>query len=191
MDKHLVSKLTSKAVGFTQSTVDECVFYRDRSIYVLYTDDSILAGPDESELDRIIQDMIKAGLKLTVEGDISDFLGVQIERKPDGTIHLTQPHLIDQVLQDLRLSRPDVATNSTPAKVGVALHRHKKESQSFDGHFNYRSVIGKANYLEKSTRPEIAYALHQCARFSTDPRVEHGAMVKSLKRHCYAILGWY
>ena len=63
-----------------------------RSVYVLYTDDSILAGPEKSELDQIIEDMKKAGLKLTVEGDISDFLSVQIERKPDGTIHL--PHLI-------------------------------------------------------------------------------------------------
>ena len=94
---------TSKAIGFTQSTVDECVFYRGCSLYVLYTDNSILPGPDESKLDRIIKDMKKAGLKLTVEGNSSDFLGVQIERKPDDTIHLTQPHLIDQILQDLRL----------------------------------------------------------------------------------------
>ena len=58
------------------------------------------------------------------------------------------------------------------------------ESQPFDGHFNYRSVIGKANYLEKSTRPEIAYALHHCAQFSADPKVEHdGAAVKWLGRY--------
>ena len=62
-----MSKLTFKAIGFTQSTVDECVFYRGRSVYALYTDDSILVGPDESELDRIIEDMKKAGLKLTIQ----------------------------------------------------------------------------------------------------------------------------
>ena len=60
--------------------------------------------------------MKKAGLKLTVEGNSSDFLGVQIERKPDDTIHLTQPHLIDQILQDLRLDGPDnIATKRTLA----------------------------------------------------------------------------
>ena len=85
-----------------QSTIDECVFYKSRrSLYVLYTDDSILAGPDESELNQIIQDMKRTGLKLTVKGDIIDFLVVQIERKPDGTIHLTQLHLINQILEDL------------------------------------------------------------------------------------------
>ena len=70
-----------------------------------------VAGPDKFELDGIIEDMNKVGLKVTVEGNISDFLGVQIERKPDGTIHLTQPHLIDQILENLRLNGPDVATN--------------------------------------------------------------------------------
>jgi ATP-binding cassette subfamily B (MDR/TAP) protein 1 len=55
----------------------------------------------------------------------------------------------------------------------------------FDGHFNYRRVIGKLNYLEKSTRPDIAYAVHQCARFVSDPRVEHGNAVKWLGRYLY------
>ena len=27
-------------------------------------------------------------------------------------------------------------------------------------HFNYRSIIGKLNFLEKSSRPDIAYAVH-------------------------------
>ena len=74
---------------------------------------------------------------------------------------------------------------STPAKVGVALHRHT-ESQPFDGHFNYRLVISKANYLEKSTRPEIAYALHQCAKFFDDPRVKNGAALKWLGQYLRA-----
>jgi hypothetical protein len=35
----------------------------------------------------------------SIEGDIQDFLGVNIDRKDDGSIHLTQPHLIDQILE--------------------------------------------------------------------------------------------
>ena len=41
-NQYLVSKLTSDAVGFTQSKYEECVFYKDDMIYVLYTDDSII-----------------------------------------------------------------------------------------------------------------------------------------------------
>ena len=72
-------------------------------MYALYTDDSILAGPDKSEIDQIIKDMLKANLDITIEGDLQDFLGVKISRKADRTIHLNQPHIIDQILKDLRL----------------------------------------------------------------------------------------
>ena len=72
---NLVKRLLQ--IGFTQSALDECAFYRGKSIYVLYTDDSILASPDEQELDQIIEDMKGAGLDLTVEGDIR-FLGNQM-----------------------------------------------------------------------------------------------------------------
>ena len=74
----------------------------------LCTDDSILAGPDQDEINQIIKEMKQAKLDTTEEGDMQDFLGVNIERKPDGSIHLTQPHLIDQILQDLRLDKDEV-----------------------------------------------------------------------------------
>ena len=40
---YLKEKLT-KDLGFVQSKYDECVFFRGKVMYVLYTDDSILAG---------------------------------------------------------------------------------------------------------------------------------------------------
>mmetsp|Transcript_4496 Transcript_4496/g.5066 ORF Transcript_4496/g.5066 Transcript_4496/m.5066 type:complete len:127 (-) Transcript_4496:73-453(-) len=63
-NKYLVNKLINE-VGFTQSKIDECVFYKGNAIYVLYTDDSILAGPDEKELENIMEDIEKAGLDIT------------------------------------------------------------------------------------------------------------------------------
>jgi hypothetical protein len=55
-NKYLVNKLT-KEVGFVQSKVDECIFYKGKTMYALYTDDSILMGPDKKEIDTIIQEM--------------------------------------------------------------------------------------------------------------------------------------
>jgi hypothetical protein len=37
--------------------------------------------------------------------------------------------------------------------------------------------------LEKSTRLDIAYSVHQCARFSTDPRESHAAAIKRIGRY--------
>ena len=154
-------------------------------MYALYTDDSILAGPDKAEMDQIIKEMQEAKLDITIEGDLQDFLGVNIERKADGTIHLTQPHLIDQILKDLRLEDENVTTKPIPASSSKLLSRHS-ESEAFDGSFDYRSVIGKCNYLEKSTRSDIAYITHQCARFSTDPKQEHGKALRWLGRYLKA-----
>jgi hypothetical protein len=58
--------------------------------------------------------MEAAGLKLTSEDGVGDFLGVKIDRKSDSEIHLTQSHLIDSFLEDLsliqRAGQKEVAT---------------------------------------------------------------------------------
>jgi hypothetical protein len=151
-------------------------------MYVLYTDDSVLAGPDRAEIDQVIEDIKKAKLDITVEGDIQDFLGINIERKGDGTIHLTQPHLIDSIIKELRLDDDNVQIKTTPAKTSDILRRHAA-SKDFDNAFNYRSIIGKLNYLERGTRADISYITHQCARFAVSPKQEHGQAIKWLGRY--------
>ena len=135
MESLLGEKLLNE-LGFKQSKVDECVFYRGHTLYIMYTDNSILAGPSEKEIYQIIKDLRKARLDLTIEGDLQYFLGVNIEKKKDGTIHLTQPHLIDQILNDLRLDNDRVTTKTTPASSSVLLSRHST-SQPHDDSFNY------------------------------------------------------
>jgi hypothetical protein len=180
-NKYLVTKLAS--IGFSQSRiVDPCVFYKGGMMYVLYTDDSILAGPDLREIEECIEEMKKANLDITVEGDLSDFLGVNIDRLPDGSYHLSQPKLIDSILEDLHLCGDNVVTKSTTMSSGKLLSRHP-ESASHDNSFHYRRAIGKLNFLEKSTRPDIAYAVHQCARFSVYPKVEHASAVRWIDRY--------
>ena len=180
-NQYLVDKLVNE-LHFKQSKVDECVFYRGKTMYVLYTDDSLLAGPDKGEIDQIIKDLKKANLNITDEGDIQDFLGVNISMKKDGTVHLTQPHLIDQILGDLALAQDNVKGKNIPAMSSKILTRDKK-GKPFDGGFNYRSIIGKLNYLEKGTRSDIAYIVHQCARFTEDPRAIHATALRWLGRY--------
>jgi hypothetical protein len=180
-NQYFVKKLTK--VGFTQSKIDECVFYCGKVIYVLYTDDSILAGPSEKEIHRIIQRLRDVKLNLTIEGTLTDFLGVNIDRRDDGTIHMSQPRLmIDQVIEDLRISAEDVAIKDVPMASSRVLTKHAS-SQPFDNSFHYRSAIGKLNYIEKGTRGDIAYATHQCARYSSNPKAEHGKAVRWLVRY--------
>ncbi|KAI2507330.1 hypothetical protein MHU86_7050 [Fragilaria crotonensis] len=119
--------------------------------------------PDDQELEDIIQEMKSVGLNLTVEGDISDFLGVQIDRVNATTFNLSQPHLINDVIKELRLDGKNVAIKKTTGASSKTLTRHL-DSPPFDDHFNYRSVIGQMNYLEKCSRLDISCAVHQGAR---------------------------
>jgi len=113
-NQHLVDKLANQ-VGFKQSKHDECVFYHGNVVHVSHADDSILARPDKDELKQVIADIKSAGLDVTEEGDIEDFLGVNIDRLDDDTYHLSQPHLIKQILRDLNLDGENVQTKETPS----------------------------------------------------------------------------
>ena len=117
--------------------------------------------------------MHEVDLQITIEGDLEDSLGVNIYRTSKGAIHLTQPHLINSILQDLRLKKGESKCRDTPMKLPTILNK-SKDSPEFDRSFNYRIIIGKMNYLEKGSQFELAYAIHQCAWYSNDPRKEHG-----------------
>ena len=176
LNKYLIKKLLDE-VGFIQSEIDEYLFYKGGVIYALYTDDSIIAGPSKQEVAKVVESIKKAGLNVTIEGTLEDFLGVNIDQKEDDTIHLTQPHLIDQILMDLKMNQDDLKIKTTPAALSRTLSIHS-ESERFDASFHYRSRIGKLNFLEKSTRPNIAFITHQCARYTWDPRKEHGSAIR-------------
>eukprot|EP00978_Attheya_sp_CCMP212_P009975 scaffold23904_cov62-Attheya_sp.AAC.2 len=122
--------------------------------------------------------LVHCRLDITVEGNIQDFLGININHWKDGTVHLMQPHLIANILRDLNIDKPNTMTKTTPASSSKILFRHS-DSEPFDKSFEYRLVIGKLNYLGKAMRSDIAYiTTHQCARFSPDPKGEHGKAIR-------------
>ncbi len=176
----LIKGLTEK-LGFTQSKYDPCVLWKGEYILVIYTDDTIITGPDDAMIDRIME-QIGEVFDITKENEVSDFLGVKVTRnEKEGTFSLTQPHLIRSIAKDLGLQE-NSNTRSLPALSSKILFRHP-DSEDHNETWNYRAVIGKLNFLEKSSRPDIAYAVHQCARFSQNPKVEHSKAVKLIGRY--------
>jgi len=76
---------------------------------------------------------------------------------------MTQPQLINQIIADAEL-KPNSHLPSTPAVSSRMLRREESEPE-YQGKFHYRSIVGKLNYLEKSSRPDTTFATHSCARF--------------------------
>jgi hypothetical protein len=68
------------------------------------------------------------------------------------------------------------------AKVSLELHVFKDEP-TFDLNFNYRSAVGKLNYLAQTTRPDIMHDMHQIAKEPSDPRQSHGEAILYLVRY--------
>jgi len=46
--------------------------------------------------------------KIEDQGELSDYLGIKIERKPDGTLEWTQPTLTQSILKDLKLDGEEI-----------------------------------------------------------------------------------
>lgn len=177
-NKHMDKGL--RKIGFIPSIVDPCVYYRNKTIFMVYVDDGIFAGPDKVDINQCIQLLAKE-FNLTDEGSLTDYLGVLVEAQPDGTIKLSQPHLIEQILNDLWFTER-TKTKPTPAPAGRLLTRDQ-DAEAMADDFHYRSVVGKLNFLEKSTRPDISVAVHQCARFSADPKQSHADAVRYVGRY--------
>jgi hypothetical protein len=66
--------------------------------------------------------------------------------------------------------------------VSLQLHAFQDEPL-FNLDFNYRSAVGKLNYLAHTTRPDIMYATHQITKYFLDPRQSHGEAILYLV--CY------
>lgn len=89
---------------------------------------------------------------------------------------MSQPGLIDSVLQDLNL-RHDSKTKDTPSVEILYPDRDGVPRQEF---WNYHSIIGKLNYIAQNTRPDISFAAPQCARYSSNPTALHELAVKRI-----------
>ena len=107
------------------------------TVYAMYKDDLILKDPKKSEIYQIIKEMHEANLDIIIESDLQDFPGVNTKRKSHGTIHLTQPRLIDQILKYLILEDKNVTIKLIPASLSKLLLR-KSELEAFDGSFDQK-----------------------------------------------------
>jgi hypothetical protein len=87
---------------------------------------------------------------------------------------MTQTGLIESIISDVGLTL-DSNTKTTPSD--SILYPDPNGIPRQDS-WNYRSIIAKLNFLAQNTRPDISFAVHQCARFSQSPTVLHELAVK-------------
>ena len=168
------------AYGLTQSTVDPCLFSKPGVMIASYVDDLFCAFKDPSERDRFLKSMKEQGFTLTMSDEADSFLGIKFDRLSDDKFHLTQPALIDKIIEATNMQGCNRV--ATPAVPGTPLGKDKSGPLMTDT-WSYKSVCGMLLYLSNNSRPDICYAVSQVCRFSHEPRQSHAAAVKRIVRY--------
>ena len=168
--------------GVIQSCCDPCLFIGTDIIVIVYVDDLLLYAKNEKTIDLLIDKLKKDKIWIRKEGSTEGFLGVDIsKRKADGSFSLTQTGLIKRIIEALGLHADWTGAKETPADV-VALPRDKDGTPA-DPLVYYSSVVGMLLYLSGHTRPDIAFAVHQCARYTFQPTTKHVTALKHIGRY--------
>ena len=171
--------------GYVQSKNDACLFMKEGIMCVVYVDDTIFAGADAAVLEEEIRALGVSDteqqhkFQLRNEGEVGAFLGIQITKIGKRTFSLLQTGLVAKVLNVANMS--DCNGVSTPT--GSAPIGSDTDGVPFSEAWQYRTVIGMLMYLAANTRPDIAFAVHQAARFSHAPRQSHAIAVKRILRY--------
>lgn len=175
---NMVKPRDKGGLGFKLSLNDHCLFLRDDAILISWVDDAVIVHRDPQVANQIIKDLENCGFSVEKEeddGGLANYLGVAIDKGDDGTLTLRQVGLIDRIIEATGMQ--DANPKPTPAT--ETLPRHLDAPQ-FNEAYNYRSIVGMSGYLSNTTRAETAFATHQCARFSANPRKPHAAAIKRL-----------
>ena len=77
-NEFLIDKFTS--IGFKASLIDDCVFYRNNIIFMVYVHDGIFLGKDDEQLKAVIQEIQAIGLNIEDQGHPADYVGVNIKK---------------------------------------------------------------------------------------------------------------
>ena len=175
------------ARGFVKSTIDPCMFISKKVVVLAYVDDLIIYAMTEKPIDDLLESFKNDGdeynWEMTVEGSVNEFLGIDITRMGNKW-KLTQKGLIQNVLKAtgmVNCNAKESPTKSDGKPLGSdKLGEPAKESWS------YSSVVGMLLYLASNSRPDISFAVHQCARFTHNPKVSHE---KAIIRICRYLKG--
>jgi hypothetical protein len=141
-------------------------------------DDCLFFAPEQVDLDNMLSKLKKEQLEFVVENDAAGFLGIQITRDDD-KISLTQPGLIDRIVETLGLQDANPVMTPAPRE---ALGRDL-DGVLFLGDFNYPSVVGMMMYVSNNTRPDIAFAVNQCARHTHRPTEKHARYLLQIGKY--------
>jgi hypothetical protein len=184
LNDHLVS------LGFDKCPNDPCIIYIRRTedavtILAVYVDDIIIACSKLTSLCTFKAELASRYDMKDLE-EMEWCLGIKLTHLSDGSLKLDQAKYCQDVLTRFeRYVRPNHGRVHLPMAPGLRLlteERHKLSvtDLAFIHNFPYREVVGSLMYLAVYTRPDIAYAVGQVAKFSNFPTKDSCAVCQQI-----------
>ena len=177
LDTHL------KSMGYVPSTNDPCIYTSSEgelSIIGVYVDDLVIAA-ESSERIKQVKEALARKFDVKDLGELHYFLGVQvIQDQGKGTVWIGQPTYTKSILQKYGMS--EAKPVKTPVDVNSKLLKTEEESELADQRL-YQSAVGSLLYLSTKSRPDIAFAVGNVARYCSKPTKSHWIAVKRIFRY--------
>jgi hypothetical protein len=129
-----------------------------------------------------MKQMLRSRFEVTDLGELHYFLGMEVHRdRIARTISLSQPKLIDDILERFNMSEchpaPIPALPKTHLPKGRDIPVSADEQERLD-RIPYREAVGCLMYLMVTTRPDIGYAVQAVSQHTCTPRSVHWEAVK-------------
>jgi hypothetical protein len=171
------------SMGFKLSSSVNCLYYQyDQegtilSMAGIYVDDFRVQSECKDVLEKIKLDLGK--LLPLQEKDQQKYLGMNIVHdREKGTVTIDQINKINDILKTYGMT--DCYGVDTPAAPGTKLIR------SIRGEvvkFPYNELLGSLLWIGRVSRPEILYAVNQCAQHAKAPNRTHVEALKRILRY--------
>ena len=178
-------------LGFncTQQRADTCIYVKkgingELTILLVYVDDVILASDTPSSAKTVKRDLM-AEFDIRDLGDLKFFLGVHVERTPDGGYFLHQRKHAQDILEYFGMQ--DCKALLTPMEMKKALKRREPTEQRCNQE-SFRTGVGALLYL-CNTRPDLSQAVSVLSKFVNDPSAEHEVAFKRVLRYLRGTTG--
>lgn len=168
--------------GLQQSAVDQCLYFQPGKLWVLFwVDDFLVMSPSKADKDQFKAE-ISQRFKMRDLGPVQSFLNMQVTRDRSArTLHLRQDNHIRDVLE--RFGQADAKPAPTPLPPHCVMRKAANDSELLPPRFPYRALVGSLLYIAMWTRPDIAYAVSQVARFQQAPTQQHWEFAKHIVRY--------
>ncbi|XP_068730639.1 uncharacterized protein [Montipora capricornis] len=112
-------------------------------------------------------------------GELKYFLGMQVIQE-DGKVWIGQPSYTENILK--KFGMENCKAVATPADPNSKLTQADSDNVPYN-QFEYQSVVGSLLYLSSVSRPDIAFAVSNVARYSSNPTKEHWVALKRILRY--------